>query len=150
MACTNLIFLESSTWNSECYFCNRPFNRCQATIDTITWLIDWLSERASEGQFANGFLLTYNTVGIRETLLWSKSLKSLFLNPSRSYRFFSLHPTALAALKSCEMVSLLLTLHMRENLEWNGWNWCLHFEILATQNFEVLMKLWPLTCWCYM
>ena len=78
-----------------------------------------MSERASEGQFANGFLLKCNTIGTRETLLRSKSLKSLFLNPSRSYTFFSLHPTALAALKSCEMVSLLLTLLMHKNLEGN-------------------------------
>ena len=76
-----------------------------------------MSERASEGQFANGLLLTYNKIGIRETLLRSKSLKSLFLNPSRSYTFFSLHPTALVALKSREMVSLLPTLLMHENLE---------------------------------
>ena len=39
---------------------------------------------------------------------------------------------------------------MHKNLEWNDWNWCQHFEILVMQNVEHSMKLWPLTCGCYM
>ena len=84
------------------------------------------------------------------TPLSSKSIKLLFLTPSRSDTSFSWDPTLLAALKSCKMVSLLLTFHMHKNLEWNDWNWCQHFEILVTQNVEHSMKLWPLTCGCYM
>ena len=36
MACLFLIFPESSTWNSECFFLDRPFDCCEATIDIIT------------------------------------------------------------------------------------------------------------------
>ena len=82
--------------------------------------------------------------------LSSKSIKSLFLTPPRSDTSFSWDATLLAALKSCKMVSLFLTFYMHKNLEWNDWNWCQHFEILVTQNVEHLMKLWPLTCGCYM